>query len=95
MKRSWPNIKIILTIAENTKKGEIPKEKYYLESFKRKLGAEIEFEELLTYNINLLREEGFIIANSTSVDAIGRLTWKGHDLLDEIRGVTAAGAANQ
>ncbi len=95
MKRSWPIIKIILTIAENSRKGEIAKEKYYFESFKRQLGADTEFEELLTYNINLLREEGFIMANSMSVDAIGRLNWKGHDLLDEIRGVTIFEAANR
>ncbi|WP_286751553.1 DUF2513 domain-containing protein [Pseudomonas sp. UBA2522] len=88
MKRSWDIIKLILTIAESHTDKEIKKEEYLRRFMNREPGEDSDYEQLLTYNFKLLKEEGYISGGTHYELAIGRLSWKGHNLLDDIREAT-------
>ena len=85
MQRSWEIIEKILEVAESFSSKEICKKDYLLPFMGREVGADSDYEELLTYNIKLLAEEKYINANMNNEDSIGRLSWRGHNLLEDIR----------
>lgn len=81
MKRNWDTIRKILLDVENM----INDRQQHYET-RWRLEDEIDTAEL-DYHIRLLRDSEFIRAEA--VDRVGLivtgLTWKGHDLLDQIR----------
>lgn len=93
MKRDWDVIELILAVAENASGNEVLKEDYLYPFMSRRIGEDKEFEESLSYNIRLLREEKFLRAAQIGVDSIGRITWRGHNLLDDLRRVNVPVAA--
>lgn len=84
MRRNWNIVEQILKVAATaTGSVEIKKDEYLSKFMNRAIGEDPAFEVGLTHNINLLKEAGYIRANTTFSDAIGPLTWKGNNLLDE------------
>lgn len=93
MKRDWDVIGLILAVAENASGNEALKEDYLYPFMNRRIGEDKEFEESLSYNIRLLREEKFLRPAQIGVDSIGRITWRGHNLLDDLRRKSVPAAA--
>ncbi len=85
MKRDWAVIELILAVAEGASGNEVLKEDYLYSFMNRRVGEDREFELLLSYNIRILREEKFLRLTQTGGDSIGRITWRGHNLLDDLR----------
>lgn len=87
MKRSWDIIRMILERAEKHPLGATHDEfgVWYPETFERKVGEYPDFESLVRYNVRLLMEEKFVEAYIQPPQALGRLFWSGHNLLEELR----------
>jgi hypothetical protein len=49
--------------------------------------------EVIAYHLNLLIDEGFLVGNGkrAGIPLINNMTWKGHELLDDIRDETVWG----
>ena len=92
MRRSWEVIEDILKIAEKMEGHEISQEDYLPESLNRQLGEDREYEALLKYNLGLLKTEKYI-GPSNYAGGIGRLSWRGHNLLEDLRRETYPQAA--
>lgn len=87
MERNWSVIRYILERAEKQplKARHEAFETWYPQTFNREYGADPQFEDLVRYNVRLLLDQKFLEAYTQPADAIGRLFWSGHNLLEELR----------